>query len=153
LPENFPFQIETMQMADLTAVCELETAAKMSTLGEAVFAQKLAEANSIMLVARLNNVVVGMFSGWVVVDELEVDNLIVASFYQRKGIGLALMHQAIEKGLTLGAISAVLEVRENNLAAIQLYQSLGFVAEGRRRNYYRDPTEDALVMRTLLVRE
>ena len=140
------FSIEPMQLADVAAVCALETAAGMSTLGEPFFRKKLADASTILLVARAPHVA-AMFSGWVIVDELEIDNLVVAASHQRQGIGAALLAEALRLAMERGATDAVLEVRASNLAAQKLYESFGFVTAGRRRAYYRDPKEDGLIMR------
>ncbi len=141
--------IEPMQLADLPAVCALEMAAKMSTLGEAFFAPKLKDGKCIMLVLRAPHVV-AMFSGWVIVDELEVDNLVVAATHQRQGIATALLTEALRQATARGATAAVLEVRASNAAAIRLYESFGFTAAGLRRAYYRDPKEDGVIMRAEL---
>ena len=143
---NPAYRIEPMQLADLPAVCALETAAGMSTFGVAAFAEKLQQATSILLVARAPHLI-AMFSGWVIVDELEVDNLVVAASHRRQGIGAALTAEAIHLAKARGAITAVLEVRASNTAAQQLYQSFGFVIAGRRIGYYRNPHEGALRMR------
>ena len=143
---NSDYRIEPMQLADLPAVCALETAAGMSTFSVAAFAEKLQQATSILLLARAPQVI-AMFSGWVIVDELEIDNLVVATSHQRQGIGAALLTEALRQAVARGAQSAVLEVRASNLAAIRLYESFGFAAAGLRRDYYRDPKEDALTMR------
>ena len=143
---NPAYRIESMQLADLPAVCTLETVAGMSTFGATAFAGKMQQASSILLVARAPQVV-AMFSGWVVLDELEVDNLVVALSQRRQGIGAALLRATLRQACELGAQTAVLEVRLGNLAAQRLYQSFGFAAVGQRRDYYRDPQEDALIMR------
>ena len=138
--------IEPMQLADLPVVCALEMAAGMSTLGEVFFQKKLADPTTIMLVARAPHVV-AMFSSWVIVDELEVDNLVVAATHQRQGIGAALLTEALRQATARGATAAALEVRASNLAARALYESFGFAAAGLRRAYYRDPKEDGVIMR------
>lgn len=143
---NPAYRIEPMQLADLAAVCALETAAGMSTFGVAAFAEKLQQATSILLVARAPHVI-AMFSGWVIVDELEIDNLVVAASHQRQGIAAALLTEALRQAMARGGQSAVLEVRASNLAAQKLYESFGFVMAGRRRDYYGDPKEDGVIMR------
>jgi [ribosomal protein S18]-alanine N-acetyltransferase len=143
------YRIEPMQLADLAEVCALERAAGMSTLGEAFFAPKLNAANCIMLALCAPHVV-AMFSGWVIVDELEIDNLVVAVTHQRQGIGAALLTEALRRATARGATAAVLEVRASNVAARALYESFGFTAAGVRRDYYRDPKEDGVIMRAEL---
>jgi [ribosomal protein S18]-alanine N-acetyltransferase len=81
-----------------------------------------------------------------VADETEILGLAVAPGWRRKGFGRFLLRRALSLGRALGAVTAFLEVREGNASAIGLYRSLGFYETGRRRSYYRDPEEDALVL-------
>jgi [ribosomal protein S18]-alanine N-acetyltransferase len=80
-------------------------------------------------------------------DELHVHNLAVRPELRGGGLGRRLLAIALEVGERRGAEVALLEVRESNQAAIELYRSVGFVAVAVRRAYYSQPTEDALVFR------
>jgi [ribosomal protein S18]-alanine N-acetyltransferase len=82
-----------------------------------------------------------------VVDEVHVHNLAVAPESQRHGLGRRLLLLGLAAGVRRGAQRALLEVRASNAAALELYRSMDFVAVARRRNYYAQPTEDALVLR------
>ena len=79
--------------------------------------------------------------------EWEIENLVVAGQRRRQGWGTALVRDLVRQAQTAGATSVLLEVRESNLAARRLYEKLGFSQRGRRKNYYRDPREDALLLR------
>lgn len=94
--------------------------------------------------------VAGYACCWVVGDELMINNVAVASGGRRRGAGRALMRHAMRDGALEGCATAWLEVRPSNDAAIHLYVSLGFEVVGRRRRYYSDTQEDALVMRAFL---
>ncbi len=72
-------------------------------------------------------------------DEAEVLNIAVAAEFLRRGVGRALLAQAAARTLHL-------EVRASNAGAIAFYRALGFTESGRRRAYYRDPLEDAMLM-------
>ena len=89
-------------------------------------------------------------SAWIIDDEVRVNNLAVREGSRRKGRGEALLRHLIEIGRSLGCRRISLEVRPSNAAALRLYAKLGFVEAGRRRNYYTDTHEDALVMRAVL---
>ena len=79
-------------------------------------------------------------------DEWEIENVVVAPEYRRRGIGRRLVQMVVRlAGATAAAV--LLEVRESNLAARQLYEKLGFVEVGRRTGYYHDPPEDGLLFR------
>ena len=80
-------------------------------------------------------------------DDWEIENLVVTRTHQRLGIGTMLIRDLQVRAHVGGATSVLLEVRESNLAARRLYEKLGFSEQGRRRNYYREPTEDALLLR------
>src|SRR5579883_2655943 len=83
----------------------------------------------------------------VVVDEAEIANLAVAPERRRTGIGRRLLEAAVTSAVLGGARVLYLEVRESNTAARALYGARGFVLAGRRSDYYRNPVEDALVLR------
>jgi ribosomal-protein-alanine acetyltransferase len=78
--------------------------------------------------------------------ESEILNLAVAPNRRRRGVGRQLMETALEGAVSAGARRVFLEVRESNGAARAFYSRLGFVEGGRRRNYYRQPSEDALLL-------
>lgn len=79
--------------------------------------------------------------------ECEVENLVVAPGTRRQGVGKRLLLSLIDLARSEGAITASLEVREGNAAARALYQSLGFREWGRRKRYYHNPEEDAILYR------
>jgi ribosomal-protein-alanine N-acetyltransferase len=90
---------------------------------------------------------VGYSASWTVIDQSELGNVAVAGSARGHGIGGALVDTVIERVKERGAHELFLEVRESNLSAQGLYRRRGFVVVGRRRSYYAQPTEDALVMR------
>ena len=85
---------------------------------------------------------------WVQVDELHVIVMAVRPAWRRQGLGARILRALIRQGKDLGCVSATLEVRAGNLAAQALYRRFGFHEEGRRRGYYADNDEDALIMTT-----
>ena len=80
----------------------------------------------------------------------ELESVAVAPSARRAGIGRALMNAVLDWLRLQAAAEVELEVRQSSAAAIALYRSLGFKEVGRRRNYYRDPQEDAVLMRLTL---
>ncbi len=91
--------------------------------------------------------VMGYVVAWFVADEAEIANLAVAPDRRRRGIGSRLLDAALTEARLAGANVVHLEVRDSNAAARALYGSRGFSTVGRRRRYYRDPVEDALLLR------
>ncbi len=80
-------------------------------------------------------------------DEWEVENVAVAADQRRRGLANALLRKLLQEAQQAGATSVLLEVRERNSSARKLYEKLGFSEIGRRKNYYRDPSEDALLLK------
>jgi len=146
-----PYSIEPMRERDLVDVVEIEETSGLNRWGYDAYRRELfTNPNSIMIVAR-NMVpgpaVIGFFAGWIVEDELHVNNVASHHEYRRIGIGRSLMEAAIDEAGRRGVAEVILEVRASNEAAQLLYRDLGFGFVGRRRDYYRLPTEDALVMK------
>ena len=92
----------------------------------------------------------GYICYWVVFDELRLMNLAVQPDHRRQGIASHLVRHAVEEGITQGTIRALLEVRAGNRLAQKLYETLGFQQYGRRRSYYTNPDEDAILMQLQL---
>jgi ribosomal-protein-alanine acetyltransferase len=80
-------------------------------------------------------------------DEWEIENVVVAGAQRRRGLASALLRKLLHEASQKGATSALLEVREHSLPARKLYEKLGFSEVGRRKNYYQDPSEDALLLK------
>ena len=94
--------------------------------------------------------VVGYASAWMVDSEVRINNIAVGEQFRGLGYGEVLLRSLLELGKTLGCVVATLEVRPSNTTAISLYTKLGFRESGRRKGYYTDTREDALVMRVFL---
>lgn len=92
------------------------------------------------------NEVVGYISYYQVRDEAFINNVAVTASARRQHVGTALVEEALKTAKGEGASFLSLEVRLSNAPAIALYQKLGFESEGFRKKFYRDPTEDALIL-------
>jgi len=93
---------------------------------------------------------VGQSFSMLLVDELHLLNLSIASKHRRQGLAAELLVRLLEVGKEMGASTALLEVRESNAVALGLYKGFGFRVISRRKAYYRDNGEDALVLRRSL---
>ena len=98
------------------------------------------------LVVLLVDEVVGSCGLRNIVGDGEITNVVTKGTMRGKGIGKQMLLQLLEEGTKMGVEAFTLEVRKSNDAAIHLYESLGFVTEGVRKNFYEEPTEDALIM-------
>jgi [ribosomal protein S18]-alanine N-acetyltransferase len=96
--------------------------------------------------AELEGRVAGILIGRAAADEFEILNLAVGRACRRRGVATKLVTTALKDAQFAGAKKTFLEVRASNEVAIALYMRLGFRVCGRRRNYYRSPTEDAVLL-------
>ena len=94
--------------------------------------------------------VLGYAVAWYVADEAEIANIAVAAHARRRGVGALLLDRILETAAEFRARTVFLEVRESNAEARTLYGARGFEVVGRRKRYYRQPDEDALIMRRTL---
>lgn len=81
-----------------------------------------------------------------VLDEAQIINLATSSALRGRGYAKTVLEAVFEECRKRGISFISLEVRESNLPAISLYQKLGFTVEGKRRDFYKNPRENALVM-------
>jgi ribosomal-protein-alanine N-acetyltransferase len=145
--------IEPMTEHDLLEVVEIEETTGLSQWGWDAYRTELEKPEAIMLVARRNVAdaqtgrrLGGYIAARMNADELHVNNIGVWPESRRRGVGGALLGAALDVAEKGGAVEAVLEVRASNHPALQLYERFGFAVVGRRRNYYREPSEDAKIM-------
>jgi ribosomal-protein-alanine N-acetyltransferase len=139
--------------ADIEQVLEIERASFSDPWRERAFASLVDDPRVYFAAATAEGrAVLGYVVAWFVLDEGEIANLAVAPTARRHGLGATLLDAAIAAARDRQIASVFLEVRESNVAARELYASRGFTEIGRRRQYYRRPTEDALVLRLTLER-
>ncbi|MFQ6003310.1 MAG: ribosomal protein S18-alanine N-acetyltransferase [Candidatus Zixiibacteriota bacterium] len=138
--------IQRMSQEDVDQVARLERLCFSDPWSKDTFTEELQLQVSIPLVVKLEEEVVGYTCLWHLDDQLEVANFAVSPDYRRTKIGERIMRRILLEAKERGCKSIVLSVRESNQAAINLYTKFGFVEVGRRKKYYRSPTEDALTM-------
>jgi len=88
----------------------------------------------------------GMGCFWSILEEAHITILAVHPQYHGQGLGKALLYSLLQTAADLGLERATLEVRDSNYVAISLYQKFGFKTAGKRRGYYKDNNEDALIL-------
>ena len=131
---------------DLDAVCRLEEDTFSMPWHRQDFADMIVQDHLLYIVAVFDNIIVGGCGLRNIVGEGEITNVTVARVYRNQGIGTDLVEYILQRGCKMGITAFTLEVRKSNLAAIHLYEKLGFVTEGLRTNFYEKPCEDALIM-------
>lgn len=131
----------------IPSVISLERQCGLSSRSDESYQGLLQNPDSLLLVALDEfKQVVAVFSGWLVAGELEIDNIAVLPTFRHRGIASTLLAKALESAREKGAHRATLEVRLNNRTACVLYEKFGFTVVGRRKNYYHNPLDDALIM-------
>jgi len=139
--------ITKMMECHVPQIAELEKLCFNDPWSQNSIASEVNNKLSLWLVAVENEQVVGYVGSQTVLGETDMMNIAVHPEYRNKGIATALITQLISTLAQWGSHSLMLEVRASNDPAISVYKSLGFVELGRRRNYYRNPREDALILR------
>ena len=128
-------------------IAELEKLCFSDPWSENSIASELYNKLSVWLVAEIDDKVVGYVGSQTVLGETDMMNIATHPDYRNQGIATGLINCLINALTDRGSHSLMLEVRASNDAAKSLYQGLGFQEVGIRRNYYRNPKEDALILR------
>lgn len=100
---------------------------------------------TVFFVAEINQKIAGYIGIDTVLDEGYITNIAVFPEFRKMGVGSKLMSETKNFATNNGLSFLSLEVRESNLGAQSLYKKFGFEVEGKRKNFYKDPTEDALI--------
>ena len=110
-------------------------------------ASELHNPLSLWLVAQEGQTLLGYVGSQTCLDETDMMNIAVSPASRRQGVARALIEALVSALRERGSKQLTLEVRASNGPARQLYESLGFLQVGLRKNYYRNPKEDALILR------
>ncbi|BAY07525.1 ribosomal protein S18-alanine N-acetyltransferase [Calothrix sp. NIES-2098] len=146
---SLDLKIQPLTSEDLGAVLELDKACFGGLWTLEGYQRELDSPNSDLLglfspVSSLSLLGMGCF--WSILEEAHITILAVHPQYHCQGLGQALLYSLLKTASDRGLERATLEVRASNLAAISLYQKFGFKTAGRRRRYYKDNDEDALIL-------
>lgn len=145
-------QVRTARAADVAQISAIEVASFSDPWSAHAFMSSLQRPEVRMTVAESRPearraVVAGYMVAWFVAGEGEIANVAVHPEWRRRGVGAALLDDILAAARAADVHAMYLEVRASNAAAQALYASRGFLPVGRRRRYYVDPVEDALVLR------
>ena len=136
-----------MDSRHVAQVAALEKQCFSDPWSESSVASELSNPLSAWLVAMDGDVLAGYVGSQSVMGESDMMNIAVDAHYRRQGIAQALVKELVAQLKEKGNHSLTLEVRISNQPAIALYEKLGFEHVGKRPNYYRNPKEDALILR------
>lgn len=151
-PPPSPYILRAMRLADIQDVMSIERESFPSSWSAAGYRHELTAnplAHYVVLevqTATGSPVIIGYAGHWLVAGEAHVSTIAVAPQWRRKGLGALLLTWLIDHALEHDSSVISLEVRESNVPAQSLYLGYGFERVGRRRRYYRDTGEDAVLM-------
>jgi ribosomal-protein-alanine N-acetyltransferase len=142
-----PIRLRLMQERDLEAVLGLErTCFADPWVREAFLAEIEGSPHIRWPVVAVGSGLAGYVVAWFIEDETHLANLAVVPACRRRGLGRRLVRAVLTEAARRRARWIRLEVRGSNMAALALYQSMGFRPVGRRKHYYADNGEDALLL-------
>jgi len=139
-----PVLIRSAELNDVTAILAIERQATSAAHWTYEEYAKLV-GSGVVLVAEDTGQLCGFIGAKVVAGEWEIENVAVSEGFLRRGIAGELVCELVRRAKGEAAAAILLEVRESNLAARGLYEKHGFSEVGRRRSYYREPVEDAIL--------
>jgi len=143
------FLVRAMQPEDIPAVMDIDRSAFPNPWPENTYwyeLQKNPASHLLVIQSRETSQVVGAAGYWLVIDEAHISTFAVHPDWRNRGVGKVLLSAMLRQGAGLGATSATLEVRAGNEAAQSLYRGFGFRTVGRRKGYYKNNGEDAVLM-------
>lgn len=136
------FEVQLLTEKYIPAVIALADSCGLAKRDAAQLQEKIDSAGYIILVSLQSDKATGFIEAQMIADEIHLYDVAVDPKFRRQGIAQALIEE-----LTLQPCTAILlEVRESNQAALQLYQKCGFAVDGSRKNYYSSPVENAVLM-------
>lgn len=142
-----PYHLRPMTMADLTAVAAIDRLSFPTPARPGLFEHEIA-GNTLAYyqVLGADTQVIGYAGYWLIGDEVHISTIAVHPDWRGRGLGELLLLNMLTLAYAHPANIVTLEVRHTNTAAQQLYHKYQFEIAGRRRRYYRDTGEDALIM-------
>lgn len=140
-------RIEKMNASYVAQIAALEKICFSDPWSEKSIASELDNKLAFWLVAVEGENVAGYIGSQTVMGETDMMNVAVHPDYRRRGIAEMLVDSLVAELKTMGSHSLTLEVRASNLPAQKLYEKLGFTMAGKRPRYYRNPREDAYILR------
>ena len=139
--------VREMNWRDVPEVLKIERISFSTPWSELAFLKEIYNPYSVTKVALLDGEVAGYICAGYLLDEGHILNLAVHPDLRRRNIATAVVEKVINELRMKGCRFLFLEVRVSNSSAIQFYERFGFQSVGYRKNYYMQPTEDAVLMK------
>lgn len=145
------FCIRKMREEDLADVARLEREIFSDPWSENAIRESMEQPQTLLLSALADGVLVGYLIVYYVLEDGEIARIAVESDSRRKGVASCLLKELAFICTDNGVNKLLLDVRESNESAKAFYEKKGFVLDGVRKNYYTNPTENAILMSLELV--
>ena len=139
-------EFRLMKQTDADEIAAIEEISFAMPWSREDFWREAVNENAVYVVGVFDDKVVAYAGAWISFEEAQVMNVAIHPDYRGKGFGTKLFAQLIDEVKSRGATAITLEVRPSNEAAIKLYEKFGLKSVGRRKSYYIDNGEDALIM-------
>ena len=139
-------EFRLMKQADADEIAAIEEMTFAMPWSRKDFWAEAVNENAVYIVGLIENKVVAYAGAWISFEEAQVTNVAVHPDYRGQGIGTELFAKLIDEVKKLNVTAITLEVRPSNESAIRLYEKFGLKSVGRRKGYYIDNNEDALIM-------
>ena len=143
---NPKIEFRRMQTSDADEIAAIEEMTFAMPWSRKDFWAEAVNENAIYIVGTIDDKVAAYAGAWISFEEAQVTNVAIHPDYRGQGIGTKLFAKLVEEVKTKGVTAITLEVRPSNNAAIKLYENFGLKSVGRRKGYYLDNGEDALIM-------
>ena len=139
-------KIRKMTEADLAYVCAIENDIFSEPWKEEDFIKAVENSNNDYLIVEIAGQVVGYCGYWGIPPEGYIYNVAVHKEYRRKQIAYHMLTLLMDRAKERGITKLTLEVRKSNIPAKSLYERLGFIEVGIRKDFYSKPLEDGVIM-------
>lgn len=134
--------IRVANLDDVAEIYKIENECFSTPWSKNSIAESIENENTILYIAELDGETAGYMGVQIFSGEAYVTNVATLKEFRRMGVAKALINEVMKNEMEF----LTLEVRQSNIPAISLYRSLGFVEVGKRPRFYREPTEDAVLM-------
>lgn len=138
--------VRAMRKADVKAVYEIEVRSFRTPWSYRSLMGELKNNVAHYIVMEKDGEIIGYCGMWVLFEEAHITNIAVHPSFRGAGYGKQLLHASMRVAASFGAEMMTLEVRETNAVAQNMYGEMDFLEQGRRKRYYTDTGEDALLL-------
>lgn len=138
--------IERIREEHLSKVARLEQAIFSDAWSEQALSETFRQSYAVILGAWAEDMLAGYVILYCIADQGEIMRIAVDEALRRRGVARQLLEETLRYCKQNGADTILLDVRESNQAAISLYKKHGYIEDGIRKNFYTNPSEDAILM-------